>query len=51
MRYVTGFGRFWWNVSIGDDWRIAAAVLITLAAAGQWAARSRCRRSLRASCR
>ena len=30
MRFVTGFGRFWWDFIVGDDWRIAAGVLATL---------------------
>jgi hypothetical protein len=30
MRYVTGFGRFWWDFVIGDDWRIAAGVAAAL---------------------
>jgi hypothetical protein len=25
--WVVGFGRFWYEFIIGDDWRIAAAVL------------------------
>jgi hypothetical protein len=31
MRYVVGFGRFWWDFVIGDDWRIAAGVGAILA--------------------
>ena len=31
MRLVIGFGRFWWDFIIGDDWRIAAGVAVTLA--------------------
>ena len=30
MRFVSGFGRFWWDFIVGDDWRIAAGVLATL---------------------
>jgi hypothetical protein len=22
------FGRFWWNFIVGDDWRVAAGILI-----------------------
>jgi hypothetical protein len=33
MRYVIGFGRFWWDFIIGEDWKIAAGVTIVLAAA------------------
>jgi hypothetical protein len=31
MRHVRGFGRFWWDFVVGDDWRIAAGVLTVLA--------------------
>jgi hypothetical protein len=31
MRHVVAFGRFWWDFIIGDDWRIAAAVVAALA--------------------
>jgi hypothetical protein len=31
MRFVAGFGRFWWDFVIGDDWRIAAGVCTVLA--------------------
>jgi hypothetical protein len=31
MRHVAAFGRFWWDFVVGDDWRIAAAVLAALA--------------------
>ena len=27
MRFVGGFGRFWWDFIVGDDWRIAAGVV------------------------
>ncbi|MEA2420632.1 MAG: hypothetical protein QOE60_2838 [Thermoleophilaceae bacterium] len=30
MRYVRGFGRFWWDFIVGDDWRIAAGVVTVL---------------------
>ena len=32
MRVVKGFGRFWWDFIVGDDWRIAAGVLVVLSA-------------------
>ena len=32
MRLVKGFGRFWWDFIVGDDWRIAAGVLVVLTA-------------------
>jgi hypothetical protein len=25
------FGRFWWDFVVGDDWRVAAGVVIALA--------------------
>ncbi len=28
MRYVVAFGRFWWNFVVGDDWRVAAGLLV-----------------------
>jgi hypothetical protein len=33
VRWVQGFGRFWWDFLIGDDWTIAATVVVSLAAA------------------
>jgi hypothetical protein len=33
VRFVVGFGRFWWDFIIGDDWKIAAGVAMVLAAA------------------
>jgi len=46
MRYVAAFVRFWWDFLVGDDPKIAAAVLVVLAAGavavasskGNWAA-------------
>ena len=32
MRFVTAFFRFWYDFIIGDDWKIAAAVVIVLLA-------------------
>ena len=31
MRFVAGFLRFWWDFIVGDDWRIAAGVVVVLA--------------------
>jgi hypothetical protein len=31
MRFVVGFGRFWYEFVVGDDWRIAAGVTGVLA--------------------
>jgi hypothetical protein len=28
--FIRGFGRFWYDFLIGDDWKIAAAVVTTL---------------------
>ena len=29
-RFVVGFGRFWWDFIVGDDWKIAAGVALAL---------------------
>jgi hypothetical protein len=31
MKYIVGFGRFWWNFIVGDDWVAAAGVIAGLA--------------------
>ena len=31
MRLLRGFGRFWYDFIVGDDWRIAAGVVLVLA--------------------
>ena len=31
MRYVVAFGRFWFDFVVGDDWRIAVAIVAALA--------------------
>jgi hypothetical protein len=31
MKFLIGFGRFWWDFIIGEDWKIAAGVAIVLA--------------------
>jgi hypothetical protein len=31
VRYVAAFGRFWWDFIVGDDWRVAAGLGVTLA--------------------
>jgi hypothetical protein len=38
MNAARRFGRFWWDFVIGDDWRIAAGVVLALAAAAALAA-------------
>ena len=30
MRFVLGFGRFWWEFVVGDDWKIAAGIATVL---------------------
>jgi hypothetical protein len=30
MRFLKGFGQFWYDFLIGDDWKIAAAVVSVL---------------------
>jgi hypothetical protein len=32
MRFVKAFGRFWWDFVVGDEWRIAAGVVVVLGA-------------------
>jgi hypothetical protein len=31
MGFIRGFGQFWYDFIIGDDWKIAVAVALTLA--------------------
>ena len=31
MRYLRSFGRFWWSLVVGDDWRVAAGIAVALA--------------------
>jgi hypothetical protein len=31
MKFLIGFGRFWWDFIIGEDWKIAAGVAVVLA--------------------
>jgi hypothetical protein len=30
MRFLRGFGRFWFDFVVGDDWRIALGVVLVL---------------------
>lgn len=30
MRYIRAFGQFWYDFIIGDDWKIAVAVVLGL---------------------
>ena len=32
VSWLAGFGRFWYRFIIGDDWTVAAAVFLALAA-------------------
>ena len=32
MSRLRSFGRFWWDFVVGDDWRVAAGVLVALVA-------------------
>jgi hypothetical protein len=32
MGFLKAFGRFWYDFVVGDDWRIAAGVVLVLAA-------------------
>jgi hypothetical protein len=32
MRHVRAFGLFWWDFIVGDDYRLAAGVVVFLAA-------------------
>jgi hypothetical protein len=40
MRFVRGFARFWWDFVVGDDWRIAAGVVVVLAGGALLVART-----------
>jgi hypothetical protein len=35
---IRAFGAFWWDFIVGDDWRIAAGVVLALAATAGLAA-------------
>ncbi len=30
MRFISAFFRFWYDFLVGDDWKIAAATIVTL---------------------
>jgi hypothetical protein len=40
VRALRAFGAFWWDFIVGDDWRIAAGVIVALAATAALAAAS-----------
>ena len=31
MKYIVGFGQFWYDFIVGDDWTVAAGVVVALA--------------------
>jgi len=31
MRWIVGFGRFWYDFVVGDAWEIAAGIVVVLA--------------------
>jgi hypothetical protein len=31
VKYVVGFARFWWDFVVGDDWTVAAFVVVAVA--------------------
>ncbi len=31
MKYIVGFGQFWYDFVVGDDWTVAAGVIVALA--------------------
>ena len=31
MKWLAQFGRFWYDFIVGDDWRIAVGVVVTIA--------------------
>jgi hypothetical protein len=38
VKWLAGFGRFWWDFIVGDDWLVAALVVIAIAATAALAA-------------
>jgi hypothetical protein len=30
VKYVVSFARFWWDFIVGDDWLVAAGVVVAL---------------------
>ncbi len=30
-RWMRGFAAFWWDFVVGDDWRVAAGIVVALA--------------------
>ena len=40
MRWLAGFGRFWWDFVVGDDWLVAVLVAVGIGATAILAAAS-----------
>jgi hypothetical protein len=40
VRWLAGFGRFWWDFVIGDDWLVAVLVVAAIGATAILAAAS-----------
>ena len=40
MKWVRGFGRFWWEFVIGDDWLVAVFVAVGIGATAALSAAS-----------
>jgi hypothetical protein len=38
VKYLIGFGRFWWNFVVGDDWMAAAGIVVAIGATAGLAA-------------
>ncbi len=38
MKWLGRFGRFWWDFVVGDDWRVAALVVVAIGATAVLAA-------------
>ena len=36
MTALRRFGTFWWDFVVGDDWRVAAALVVTGLVASWW---------------
>jgi hypothetical protein len=34
MRHIRSFARFWWDFVVGDDWRVAAGLVLALGLTG-----------------
>ncbi len=39
LSWIVGFGRFWYHFIVGDDWTLAAAVVLGLAVSAALTAR------------